>query len=548
MKHSAILLFAASCLFLSACETGLQTEEVYSIEAGTVRLTNTSPMKAFPSWSPDGTRLAFSQSQTATRLFKVSLAGEPQLLSEEEDYWTDVKLSPDGRFIAYSSSARRHVWIRSLSDGSERLLTPGQQEAVAPFWAPDGKWLAFRYATISQPNFSVWIVPFEGGAARQITPQDQNHYWGTSFSPDGQKIALAMRPAANLGKWEIATIDVNNGELKQMTAPPFDKLSPAWSPDGTTLAYVAYEDSCSATYSSIQLVPAEGGPARELITMRGRARQIAWSPEGARLLIEVQSLGLHVLTLATRELTPLSFPRGLGATSLNWFPEAQSLLLFEYPQSTSLVVVAWEDKQPRKISDRKIDNAYYPAWFNNEELIFVRDKAFWQIPAAGGASTLMALDTNLRKYDFELSPDRTQVLFDDGQDIYLQTLQGGAAINLTSHIGEAVYDATWSPEGKLIATAHHSGLKIFELVSGKLVERKVLPGYHQDPSWSPQSDLGAYLAFYSSGSIFLASLEDSEPKQVLAYANHPAWSPDGRWLAYVYQRDVYMSKVLERIE
>jgi len=548
MKHSTLILCVVTSLFCSACETGLQTEEVYSIEAGTVRLTNTPPQKAFPSWSPDGTRLAFSQSETGTRLFKASLAGELQLLLEEDDYFSEVKLSPQGDFVAYVSRGRGHVWVRSLLDGSERLLTPEQREGITPFWSPEGKWLAFRYATAQQPNFSIWIVPFEGGAARRITPQDQNHYWGTSFSPDGQKIALAMRPADRLGKWEIATIDVHRGELKQLTLPPFDKLYPAWSPDGTSIAYIAYEDSCSSTYSSIQLVPSNGGAARELITIRGRARQIAWSPEGASLLIEVQSTGLYMLTLATRELNLLSLPRGLSSTSLNWFPDAQSLLLPEYVSSVSLAVVALKDKQARKISDRKIDNAYRPAWLNDEEIMFVRGKAFWKIPATGGVSTQMALDTNATKYDFELSPDRTRLLFDDGQDIYLQTLQGGPAINLTSHINESVNQATWSPEGKRIAASYYSGLKVFELVSEKLVERKILPGYHQFPAWSPQSDLGAYLAFVNSGSIFLASLEDSEPKQALAYANYPAWSPDGQWLAHVYQWDIYMSKVLERIE
>ncbi len=513
-----------------------------------MRLTNTTPHKAYPSWSPDGTRLAFSQSETGTRLFKFPLAGEAQLLLEEDDYFAGVKLSPNGNFVAYSSNARGHVWVRSLLDGAERLLTPEHREATSPFWPPEGKWVAFQYASRNQPNFSTWIVPIEGGAARQVTPQDQNHYWGNSFSPDGEKIALAWRPANRLGKWEISTLNVNSGELKQLTSPPFDKLYPAWSPDGATIAYVAYEDSCSSTYSSIQLVPAEGGPVRELVTIRGRARQIAWSPEGATLLIEVQVTGLYLLTLATRELDLLTLPRGLGSTSLNWFSEGQSLLLPEYVQSVSLGVVALEDKQPRKISDRKIDQAFRPAWLNNEEIMFVRDKAFWKIPAAGGKSTLMALDTNGRKYDFELSPDRKQILFDDGSDVFWQALEGGPAINLTSHINEEINQATWSPEGKLIAASHYSGLKVFELVSGKLVERKMLPGYHHDPAWSPQNDLGAFIAFVNSGSIFLASLEDSEPKQALAYANHPAWSPDGRWLAYVNASDIYMSKVLERIE
>lgn len=548
MKSLLILFCVAANLFCSACETGLQTEEVYSVEAETVRLTNTAPIKAHPNWSPDGRRIAFSQSETGTRLFKLSLAGEAQLLLEDDDFYGNLKLSPDGNFVAYNSYDRGHVWVRSLTDGAVRVLTPEQRGAAAPFWSRDGQWIGFQYATNERRNSSIWIIPAAGGAARPITPQDQNHYTGTSFSPDGQKIAVSMRPANNLGQWEIATVDVNSGEVKQLTAPPFDKLYSAWSPDGATIAYVAYEDSCSSTYSSIQLIPAEGGEARELVTVRGRARWLTWSPEGDRLLAEVQALGLHVLDVTTREMKLLTLPRGLNATSTSWFPEGEFLLLPEYVPSVSIGVVALEDKQPRKISDRKIDQAYYPAWLNAEEIMFVRDKAFWKIPAAGGTSVLMALDTSGRKFDFELSPDRKQVLFDDGRDVFLQALAGGPARNLTAHIDEPITQATWSPEGKLIAATHYSGLKVFELVSEKIVERKMFPGYHREPAWSPQSAFGAYLAFVNSGSIFLATLEDSEPKQALAYANYPAWSPDGRRLAYVFVRDIYVSKVLERIE
>lgn len=508
MKHSCILLLAASSLFLSACETGLQTEEIYSIEAGTVRLTNTAPIKAYPSWSPEGKRIVFSQSETGTRLFKRSLAGEEQLLLEDDDLYGNVKLSPDGNSVVYNSFDRGYIGVRSLPDGAVRVLTPEQRGAGAPFWSRDGKWIGFQYATSERRNLSIWVVPASGGAARQITPQDQNHYASTSFSLDGEKIAVSVRPANNLGQWEIATVDVNSGVVKQLTAPPFDKLYSAWSPDGASIAYVVYEDSCSSTYSSIQLIPAEGGESRELITVRGRARWLTWSPEGQRLLVEVQTLGLHVLDVTTREMTPLTLRRSLSAANTSWFPEGGALLIPEYVPTVSLGVVALEDKQPRKISDRKIDNAHRPAWLNEDDIMFVRDKAFWKISAAGGASTLMSLDTTVRKSDFELSPDRKQVLFDDGRDIFLQALAGGPAINLTTHISEDLNQATWSPQGKLIAATHFNGLKVFELVSEKLVERKVLPGYHREP----------------------------------------AWSPDGRWLAYVNARDIYVSKVLERIE
>lgn len=533
-----VVMTLAVSLSLS-CDTGLQSEKVYSVEAETIQVTDSRRGKFNPSWSPDGRMIAFSQYDPGTSLQKYSLkSGRIESLLQEDDAYNDVKLSPDGSRIVYGSGVRNHLWVRSLQDGSEHLLTPDHERAFGPIWSPDGKWIAFNFqGTLS---ISIWMVPAEGGAARKLTPDD-NLYYCYGFSPDGEKIALYTRKS---GTYEIWTVDVGTGELKQLTAPPYQKRFPAWSPDGATVAYAGYDDSCTARFSTIWLMPATGGQARELATLDGLITQLAWSPDGASLLALAGRLFL--VSAANGRVTPLF---SIKTESLSWFPDSETLLVTQDVLNYSIYTVSLETKQTRKLSDRKVDLAFYPVWLNASEIVFLRLSRLWKISLFGGNSVRLGQDSTIYKSSLALSPDRAQIVFDNGyDDIYLQALAGGPPTNLTAHIGDRLGQPAWSPDGKHIVCSYYGGLKIFALVSNKLVERKVLPGFYSEPDWSPGEAFGSLIAFENVGNIYLAATEDSEPKLAAANGRQPAWSPDGRWLAYIREADIFITKVFDDIK
>lgn len=529
----------ATCLSLS-CNPGIQSEETFSVEAETIQVTNSLAGRLDPSWSPDGRRLAYSQYDPGVNLSKYSIrTGALESVLQEDDFYYDVKLSPDGSKIVFGSGVRKHLWVRSLQSGAEKLLTPEHEYAQMPIWSADNKWIAYT-AQSAVGSLELWIVPVDGGAARKFF-SDEYIYAGSSFSPDGEKIAIYSRRSGN---YEIWTVHTGNGELKQLTKPPYDKRFPAWSPDGATIAYVGYDDSCSARFSSIWLMPSTGGQARELATIDGHVTQLSWSPDGANLAVYAGNTFLvSVANGSVRRLFALK------TEGLSWFPDGQTLLLTQHVLNYSLYVVSLDDKQPRKISDRKIDFAFNPVWLNDFEIAFIRGTQLWKIALAGGSAAPIGGDSTLSIASLDLSPDRKQLVFDTGyNDIYLQPVTGGPSINLTEHISETLIQPDWAPDGKHLVCNNYTGMKIFALVNGKLVERSLLSGVYREPDWSPNEIFGSQIACEDFGNISLVALSEPKPRLAVKDARAPAWSPDGRRLAYIHEGNIFVAKIFAELK
>jgi serine/threonine protein kinase/Tol biopolymer transport system component len=140
-----------------------------------------------------------------------------------------VVLSPDGRWVAYTSYPDGTLW-RSRLDGSERLqLTFRPMTATLPRWSPDGSQLAFYAGTAESSR--IYMVPAAGGAPRRAT-SGKAPEWDPTWSPDGRQLAFSGAPWRQSGaKQAILMLDLASGQVTQL--PRSEGLySPRWSPDG----------------------------------------------------------------------------------------------------------------------------------------------------------------------------------------------------------------------------------------------------------------------------------------------------------------------------
>ena len=130
------------------------------------------------------------------------------------------------------------------------------------------------------------------------------------------------RHAAVVYKLQVADSDGFNPKTVVRSAEPL--LSPAWSPDGSRLAYVSFEDRRSKVY--IQNV-ADG--RRELIAeFQGINSAPAWSPDGRRLALTLSRDGnaeIYVMRLDTRELRRLTFDPAID-TEAAWSPDGRDII------------------------------------------------------------------------------------------------------------------------------------------------------------------------------------------------------------------------------
>ena len=95
-----------------------------------------------------------------------------------------------------------------------------------------------------------------------------------SFSPDGSQVAFSWKEE-NRGKFHIYTKPIGSGTPVRRTTHAADDLSPAWSPDGR---FIAFHRTLSEEKAEIVLIPASGGPERQL-TVIYRAGQRPFFPD-----------------------------------------------------------------------------------------------------------------------------------------------------------------------------------------------------------------------------------------------------------------------------
>ncbi|HSE37763.1 MAG TPA: protein kinase, partial [Blastocatellia bacterium] len=261
-----------------------------------------------PSFSPDGSQLAFSrisgQGVEDIYLMRVE-GGEPKRLTFDNRDIRDLDWTAEGREIVFISNREGDMglWRVSVSGGApERLLTAvgydiarlsisrqgdrlaytqsfvdtniwrvelGIQRKVsvptmlisssksdsAPQYAPDGKRITFR--SDRSGSLEIWACEADGSNPLQLTNFNGPQAGSSSWSPDGRQIAFDARPEGNP---DIFVISAEGGRPRRLTEDPAEEIAPSWSRDGR---WIYFESNLSGS-TEIWKVPAEGGEARQV--------------------------------------------------------------------------------------------------------------------------------------------------------------------------------------------------------------------------------------------------------------------------------------------
>ena len=265
-------------------------EDVYVIDAdGTdlVQVTSDPAADFDPTWSPDGTRIAFRH-------------------QPGDDLTTDIH-------------------VIAVDGSGERDLTPGDGVPDwGPTWSPDGSRILWNSDHGSAHAFRGYLMNPDGSGVSPLGADVWVEY--PAWSPDGTKVAFMSQTPEGTENYEIFAANADGTGLRRLTRSPGPDGWPSWSPDGKRLLFSSVRDDCLYSRTPDCKSTGDIGPFQTLYVMNadgsGERRlneafaQIAdWSPDGRFVVFEGQS-GLAVIRADGTDLTGL--PTGTGSAG---FPD-----------------------------------------------------------------------------------------------------------------------------------------------------------------------------------------------------------------------------------
>lgn len=231
--------------------------EIYSMSAdgsAQTRLTNHTAIDLHPSWSPDGSRIAFQSDRDdlfngRSDIYVMNADGtNVQRLTTDSGFDESPAWSPDGTRIAFLSTRAdrvnnnvRQVYVMDADGAAQTQLTFGAFVQPRLSWSPDGTKVAFSAPGGALADTEdIFLVSVADGTTARLTVASVagEKYIMPDWSPDGRLIALTHF-FAPFGGSDVYTINADGSGLRNLTNAAGDDTFPAWSPDGSSIAFVS---------------------------------------------------------------------------------------------------------------------------------------------------------------------------------------------------------------------------------------------------------------------------------------------------------------------
>lgn len=270
------------------------------------QLTHDGTFKFAPVFTADGSAIVFSvhhkPQQVALKRLNLDDGTQQLLYPLLSTHQFDAAFSRDGRYQCFAMSStspqlvlviqdrqadqsksaaveqfgNNDVKARALSLAGADVFKPqGSRSTVrTPRILPDNSRVVF---TLSAPGGQqIASLNMQGGDLKRLTQSAGINCW-PSISPNGKQIAFS---SSRDGHFQIYVMNADGSDVRRVTRSGVREMRPAWSPDGGHIAFTSVRDG---TYE-IYLMHADGSNVRRLTNHPERDDYATWHPDGQRLL------------------------------------------------------------------------------------------------------------------------------------------------------------------------------------------------------------------------------------------------------------------------
>ncbi|MBI4370885.1 MAG: PD40 domain-containing protein [Elusimicrobia bacterium] len=238
------------------------------------RLTDDRSIDLLPRVSPDGRFVAYTSYKDGNPdLFLLDLrSGRTSALSAEQGLNVAGGFSPDGTKLLMTLSRGRspNLYLKDLKTGGVERLTSHFGADSTPTFSPDARQAAFVSDRAGNPQ--IYVLDLETRQPRRLT----NFNWcdAPAWSPTGEWIAFAGR-ARRGDPLDIFLADVTGSQVLRLTRGEGANEDPAWSPDGRLLAFSSTREGRPRIY----VMDADGSAPRRAAELPGASTTPFWSAD-----------------------------------------------------------------------------------------------------------------------------------------------------------------------------------------------------------------------------------------------------------------------------
>ena len=273
-----------------------------------------------PRWSPDNTKIAFVSNNSGSTQIHMHWvgSGETTVISQLQESPSSLSWSPDGKWLAFTMNVKG----KSTSIVKSRTKPDGASWAKKPITVTTTRY-QYDGRGIVEPSYRhVFVVPADGGTARQLTNGNFNHYGSLAWSADSKDIFFSAHRSDD---WELISgesnlykITISNKKLEQITSMPGEERSPSISPNGEVIAfYVKERRPLAYTPSRIAVMNLKSGNMQIISNdLDDDSDNLFWSNDGESIYFAFDQRGKRTIKKISLSGKVSDFADNVGGTTI----------------------------------------------------------------------------------------------------------------------------------------------------------------------------------------------------------------------------------------